>query len=316
MSLLQNPEFARRYAALAGVGLNPRRHTAANAHAHSEAVAAMARRLALHNERAPAEQALLEELGRAHDIGKTTGTARPQRSLVVLGECGVVDPRLLALVERHDCNLSWYIANTRGQAPSAKAWRRLAAAVDVELLCLFMVADRVDAPGGWRRNAPTRWFVEQARERALIGALRLDLPDFPSERCVGAALVRDGDEGPEVLLIRVRERGFELAKGGIEFDELASEAAARELREEAGVVGELELEAAPLGELEYEAGHRKRVSYFRARGGELGELPPRTRERRWVAAAQLDEVALVNEELRPLLAAALRGRDPRLGEAG
>ena len=34
-TLLDNPEFARAYAALEGVSLNPRRHLAANARAHS-----------------------------------------------------------------------------------------------------------------------------------------------------------------------------------------------------------------------------------------------------------------------------------------
>jgi 8-oxo-dGTP pyrophosphatase MutT (NUDIX family) len=322
MSVLQNLEFARRYAELATVALNPRRHMASDALAHSEAVAAMARRLGQRNGCSPEQLELLEDLGRVHDIGKITGTARPERSLAVLAECGIADPQLLALVERHDCNLPWFLAHSRGQAPSDKAWRRLAAAVDVRLLCVFMVADRVDAPGGWRRNAPAVWFLEQARTRGLIGligsigsigsigALQLDLPEVPSERCAGAALVRERTSGPEVLLIRVRAHAYELPKGGIEFDELAIEAAARELREEAGVVGELELDHEPIGAIEYEVGHRKRVTYFRARMGALGELPKRTAERRWLSAAALDEVQLVSDDLRPLLAAALLPRQP------
>src|SRR5690606_40556469 len=108
---------------------------------------------------APEQLELLEDLGRVHDIGKLTGSARPERSLAVLAECGITDPQLLALVERHDCNLPWFLSHERGQAPSARAWRRLATAVDLRLLCMFMVADRVDAPGGWRRNAPTVWFL-------------------------------------------------------------------------------------------------------------------------------------------------------------
>lgn len=305
MSVLQNPEFVRRYATLAGVTLNARRHTAADAHGHSEAVAATAARLGRQNALGPAQLQLLEDLGRVHDIGKLTGTARPERSLAVLAECGVTDPQLLALVERHDCNLPWFLAAQRGQAPTDKAWRRLAAAVHLPLLCLFMVADRVDAPGGWRRNAPTVWFLDQARSRGLIGELQLDLPDLPSERCAGAALVRERSSGPEVLLIRTRARGYELPKGGIEFDELPIEAAARELREEAGVGGALELDPEPIGAIEYDVGHRKHVTYFRARAGELIEPPSRTRERRWLSAAELGELTLISEDLRPLLAAAL-----------
>lgn len=313
MSVLQNPELARRYAELASVTLNPRRHLASDALAHSEAVAGAARRLGQQNGCAVEHVQLLEDLGRVHDIGKSTGTARPVASLEVLAECGITDPQLLALVERHDCNLPWFQSHTRGQAPSDKAWRRLAAAVDLQLLCVFMVADRIDAPGGWRRNAPTMWFLEQARTRGLIGELQLDLPDTPSERCAGAALIREAIEGPEVLLIRTRAHGYALPKGGIEFDELPIEAAARELREEAGVLGELELDPEPLGAVEYDVGHRKRVTYFRARAleGQLGELPRGTRERRWLGVAQLDEVALVSEELRPLLAGSLRPRQAR-----
>jgi 8-oxo-dGTP pyrophosphatase MutT (NUDIX family) len=306
MSVLENPEFARRYKALATVSLNPRRHLESDALAHSEAVAALARRLGQQNGCAPAQLDLLEDLGRAHDIGKTTGTANPEQSLVVLRECGIADPQLLALVERHDCNLPWFMSHERKQSPSDKAWRRLATAVDLRLLCVFMVADRVDAPGGWRRNAPTVWFLEQARTRGLIGELQLDVPELPSERSAGAALIRAGASGPEVLLIRTRTNGYELPKGGIEFDELASEAAMRELREEAGVVGANPLDEEPLGSIEYDIGHRKRVTYFRALGGELGDLPKRTRERRWLSATELAHVALVSEDLRPLLAAALQ----------
>jgi 8-oxo-dGTP pyrophosphatase MutT (NUDIX family) len=313
--VLQDPELARRYAELASVTLNPRRHTASDALAHSEAVAATARRLGQQNGCSPAQLQLLEDLGRVHDIGKITGTARPEASLDVLTSCGITDTQLLALVERHDCNLPWFQSHTRGQAPSDKAWRRLAAAVDLRLLCIFMVADRVDAPGGWRRNAPTLWFLEQARTRGLIDELQLDLLDTPSERCAGAALIREANHGPELLLIRTRAHGYALPKGGIELDELPIEAAARELREEAGVLGQLELDPEPIGALEYDVGHRKRVTYFRARASsaapELGDKPKETRERRWLNAAALDEVELVNEDLRPLLAAALRARQAR-----
>jgi len=136
----------------------------------------------------------------------------------------------------------------------------------VRLLSLFMVADRVDAPPGWRRNAPTAWFLGQARERGLISDLKLDLPDHPSEVSSGGALVREHDGAQELLLIRVRADGYELPKGGIEWDELPSDAAARETREEAGVESVLQV-GRELDHVDYFVGesadrHLKRVRYF------------------------------------------------------
>lgn len=293
--LLDNPHFAEAYQRLAGVSLNPRRHTAANAHAHSEAVAARAESLARANDCSPADITLLEDLGRAHDIGKITGTARPEKSLDVLRDCNVTDERLLALVKWHDTNLPWFNVHKRGQPPSDKAWRRLAAELEPRLLALFMVADRVDAPPGWRRNAPLVWFLEEASKRGIVGELALEDPAHPSEICAGAALVQDD----RVLVIRVRAEAFELPKGGIEWDELPEEAAVRELHEEAGVAHATL--AGKLGHLDYSVGHSKRVRYFRCTGGELGALPERTRERRWITRDEIATLPLVNEELRAML---------------
>jgi hypothetical protein len=99
-SILNNERFAETFRQLAGVSLNPRRHTAANALEHSEAVAARAVALARANDCTEPATRLLENLGRAHDIGKVTGTARPERSLEVLRTCGIAEPALLALPER------------------------------------------------------------------------------------------------------------------------------------------------------------------------------------------------------------------------
>lgn len=328
-SLRSHPRFAGVFEQLAGVTLNPRRHTAANALAHSEAVAAQARALGERNGCAEAELLLLENLGLAHDLGKVTGTARPEKSLEVLREHGVDDAALLALVKWHDTNLPWYLSSTRGQAPSDKAWRRLAAEVDVRLLTMFMVADRVDAPPGWRRNAPMAWFLEQVRARGLVGELELELPAHPSEVSAGGALVRGEGEARAVLVIRVRAHGYELPKGGIEWDELPQDAAVRELREEAGVSGALAV-GAELGHLDYVIGEGaerrcKRARYFAVRAEEvevaaeaegaaapgaarelpLDARPERTRERRWLRRDELDDVPLVNEELRGILRKAL-----------
>ncbi|HKE15486.1 MAG TPA: NUDIX domain-containing protein [Kofleriaceae bacterium] len=317
-----HPRLAEAFQQLAGVRLNPRRHTAPSALAHSEAVAACAAALARANGLGEGEVRLLEALGLVHDIGKITGTARPERSLEVLRERGVDDPQLLALVACHDTNLPWYLSHARGQPPSDRAWRRLAAQVDMRLLCLFMVADRCDAPPGWRRNAPCAWFLAEARRRGLVPDLALDLPDLPSEVSAGGALVRERDGTRELLLIRVRERGYELPKGHIEWDELPEDAAAREVREEAAVESPLAV-GRELGCLDYPVGdgaHRrlKRVRYFAMTTADagtgaaasplaLGPLPPATRERRWASAAEVDAIELVEDSLRPILAAALAG---------
>jgi hypothetical protein len=187
-NLLDHAPFRAAYDRLAAVTLDPRRHTASDARTHSEAVSALARRLAAANGCSAAEVELLGNLGLAHDVGKSTGSARPAKSLDVLHECGITDSVLLALVKHHDTNLPWWNSKERGEAPSDKAWRRLAAAVDMRLLCIFMVADRVDAPGGWRCNAPLTWFLGEARSRGLVGELVLDLDDHSSEVRAGTAL--------------------------------------------------------------------------------------------------------------------------------
>jgi len=312
--LSNHPSFADAFRRLADISLNPRRHTAAHAQHHAQLVAAHAVALGRANQCSEAELRLLEDLALAHDLGKITGTARPEASLDVLRDCGIDDPALLALVKWHDTNLPWYVAATKGQPPSDKAWRRLAAALDLRLLAIFMVADRVDAPPGWRRNAPTAWFLQHARERGLVGDLTLDVPDHPGEVSAGCALVRVHEGARELLVIRVRAEGYELPKGGIEWDELPTEAAARETREEAGISSELVV-GRELGHLDYLAGadqHRKRVRYFAARVDgpvDFGPLPDRTRERRWLPLADLAALPLVNDALRPVLRDALEGGD-------
>jgi ADP-ribose pyrophosphatase YjhB (NUDIX family) len=315
-TILNNELFAERFERLAGVRLNPRRHTAANALAHSRAVSAHAVALGIANGLDEPQIRLLTDLGLAHDIGKITGTARPERSLDVLRECGIEDAGFLSLVRWHDTSLPWYLAAAKGQPPSPKAWRRIAGEVDLRLLALFMVADRVDAPPGWRRNTPTIWFLDEARKRGLIAGLRLDLPNHPSEVSAGGAVVREGDGAPELLLIRVRAEGYELPKGRIEWDELPADAALRETREETGI--ESPLEAGPeIGHLDYPVGdgedrYVKRVRYFAlaARAElQIGSLPQRTRERRWLMADDVDAIPLVSEALRPILVAALETGD-------
>ena len=301
--ITNNPRFADAYRKLADVRLNPRRHTAANALAHSEMVARRAGALARANGCSDREVQLLENLGRAHDIGKITGTAKPEKSLGVLADCQVDDAAFLALVKWHDTNLPWWTSAQHGQPPTDKAWRRLASELDVRLLALFMVADRVDAPPGWRKKAPLVWFLAEAKRRELVGDLQLDLPGEPSEISAGGVLVHDG----KLLVIRVRADHFELPKGGIEWDELPADAAVRETREEAGVTGALEA-GDELGHVDYAVdGHTKRVRYFRLLGdGALGPLPERTRERRWVDRDVLAALPFVSDETHAIALRALR----------
>jgi hypothetical protein len=81
---------------------------------------------------------------------------------------GLTDAGFVELVRYHDVNLPWHISMTRGEPPSDKAWRKLASRADVFLLSVFMVADRVDCPGGWRANAPLVWFLAEAERRGLL----------------------------------------------------------------------------------------------------------------------------------------------------
>jgi len=168
MTILDNPLFAQDYEKLRDVSLNPARHTAAHAFEHSERVHARLVQLCLQNDLSPADTELLSDLARLHDIGKISGTARPSATLELLPKYGITDPRLIALAKDHDTNLPWFQSHQQGQPPSDKAWRRLSQRTDVALLCLFMVADRIDCPGGWEANEPLVWFLAEARRRGLV----------------------------------------------------------------------------------------------------------------------------------------------------
>jgi ADP-ribose pyrophosphatase YjhB (NUDIX family) len=330
--LMKNAVFWADYERLKGVQLNPARHAAANAYEHCEFVATRVSHLAAQNGCTPEEAQLLQNLAHAHDIGKVAGTANPEASVELLSRYGITDARFIDLVKYHDTNLPWYMAAERGQPPSDKAWRKLAGKVNVRLLCLFMVADRADCPGGWRTNRPLVWFLKTARERGLLSE-ELILDDGPSapqaggpavETSSGAALVRETPSGPEVLVIKLRSAGYELPKGHLEWNETLEVAAARELKEETGLLSELVVSEL-LGTLEYafEADGvvvQKRVTYYRCTAASSGALafggrPPRTKEVRWVTLAEVPQLLLVSEELRPILTNALSmpGRHPLPG---
>lgn len=316
--LIDNAIFQVDYEKLREVSLNPARHVAANAHAHCEMVHERAVALGNLNGCTDEEIALLGDLAHAHDIGKITGTARPDESVALLPKYGITDEQFTNLVKYHDTNLPWYQAAQRGQPPSDKAWNRIARKLDVRILCLFMVADRVDGPGGWRANTPLVWFLDEVKRRNLLerDLLLDDGPEMPTrsdadvEECAGATLVRIALNEPQVLLIRVRQTGFEVPKGHIEPGETAEQAAIRELREETGLLSTV-VAGEQVGALEYTFDNagvlvHKKVSFFIALPDprwvcEFGDKPPRTKELRWLTQEDLQTVPLVNEDLRPVI---------------
>jgi hypothetical protein len=81
---------------------------------------------------------------------------------------GEFDEGFINLVKYHDINLPWYISHSKGEVPTSKAWQKLARKVNMRLLCLFMIADRVDCPGGWEENEALVWFLGQCKERGYL----------------------------------------------------------------------------------------------------------------------------------------------------
>jgi 8-oxo-dGTP pyrophosphatase MutT (NUDIX family) len=138
-------------------------------------------------------------------------------------------------------------------------------------------------------------------------------PAAPAKREISAGGVvyrRDG-EGIEVVLASRRTRRGELAwglaKGGIEEDESAEDAAVREVREETGMTAEIE---ASLGETRYfyvweDVRIRKTVHFFLMRhtGGNVEDRDDEMEEIRWFPLE------------RALKRAAYRGERDVLGRA-
>jgi hypothetical protein len=166
--ILKNHSFAVDFARLSEVTLNPERHTAANALEHAHRVAARAAELALLNGVSDDEAKTLIELAYVHDIGKAFGTARPAASVELLPRYDITDAQFVELVRYHDVNLPWWQSAQRGEPPTDKAWRKLQSRCDVRLLCLFMVADRADCPGGFANNPALIWFLKEATRRGLV----------------------------------------------------------------------------------------------------------------------------------------------------
>lgn len=167
-TLIENEKFKADYLKLKTVSLNPERHSAGNAYEHCQMVAERAAELALLNQCSSSETECLITLAKVHDIGKILGTARPEGSLKLLQQYDALDDEFLNMVKYHDTNLPWYISMQKGQPPSHKAWGKLGRKVNMRLLCIFMVADRVDCPGGWQANAALVWFLDEATKRGFL----------------------------------------------------------------------------------------------------------------------------------------------------
>lgn len=167
-NMIDNKIFKSDYEKLKEVTLNPMRHTAPNAYEHCEQVRKRVVELAILYGCSEEERQTLVTLAALHDIGKIEGTANPSKSVELLSRYAVFDDDFVNLVKFHDINLSWYQSMKKGQSPGNKAWNRLLRKVDMKLLCIFMVADRVDCPGGWRSNAALVWFLEECKTRNLL----------------------------------------------------------------------------------------------------------------------------------------------------
>jgi hypothetical protein len=173
--ILNHPIFRADFERLREVTLNPERHTAKTARDHAELVAQRGAALAAAHELSAEDTQTLVTLAFVHDIGKISGTARPAASVELLPRYDLTEERFIELVRYHDINLPWWQSAQRGEPPTDKAWRKLASRVNVRLLCLFMVADRVDCPGGYRQNRALMWFLDEAQRRGLVGPpLRLE----------------------------------------------------------------------------------------------------------------------------------------------
>jgi 8-oxo-dGTP pyrophosphatase MutT (NUDIX family) len=128
----------------------------------------------------------------------------------------------------------------------------------------------------------------------------------------GGVLLREAENGPEVLLASRRTRSGELVwglpKGLVEQDESPADAALREVREETGHSGEIR---EPLGEISYwfvwdGRRVRKTVHFFLMddSGEEPGQRDQEMEEVRWFPLNEASDVAGFKSEKQILRKAA------------
>ena len=112
------------------------------------------------------------------------------------------------------------------------------------------------------------------------------------EVSAGGLVLREAENGAEVLLIRIRKEGLEIPKGHVEAGETLEAAAAREILEETGLNSTLR-SIASLGKTEhrFDQGHQsiiKEVHYFLFKSADaelhFGPRPKATRELVWLHA--------------------------------
>lgn len=166
--IIENPNFQEDYQKLKKIKLNPEKHSAETAFEHTEMVVQKMKEIASQNQCTEEESSLLLNLAYVHDIGKVTGSANPSESVELLARYGIKDEGFINFVKYHDINLPWHQLSLKGEIPSDKSWRKMAGRVDIRLLCLFMIADRVDCPGGWQSNEALMWFLGEAKRRGFL----------------------------------------------------------------------------------------------------------------------------------------------------
>ena len=167
-SVIENPLLLMDYMLLKEVKMNPAKHTSSSVYEHTEKAVTRVRELAAENSCSEEETAFLVNLAYLHDIGKLIGKPHQKHSVELMKKYGITDQALINLVYNHDVSLSCHTSFKQGHAPRDKAWTDLACSVNIFHLCLFMIADRCDAPGGFKNNEPTIWFINELQARKLL----------------------------------------------------------------------------------------------------------------------------------------------------
>ena len=135
------------------------------------------------------------------------------------------------------------------------------------------------------------------------------------EFSAGGVVVRDGPEGREVAVVRVREGILALPKGHPMGDESPADAARREVREETGLEAEL---VEQLGDVRYRyvrGGRRisKQVTFFLFRylSGDVADHDHEVEEALWIPLAEAPERLTYEGEREMALAAVSRAKEGR-----